>query len=528
MPQFNRATISMKSLGTLILESDLKAKDIDKKLNSAVKQLNSGKLTEENVALFCTYVRKLIQILESIRIYVEREQFIEVSVLRKWEGYINKKRISQFDIGAEKIFDSIHSILLKSAPRFRRQLSNEARLMKGKHSVHSSFSNILLNDSSFYAKIEEESEFVRSNIQRIHMLNYEVQSALLKLSSAPNKENLEAFRRSMMRLLRHISEDLFVLFDIEEKGESIEANLVKEIDSYIAITKGKKLDSLTNQLEQLKDEVINYFQKDLKDAKQMFMVAYKFIQESEQQEKEDENKVIVEELLDENTDLFHQAYRMLTKNIPLPFREKKSFMRYSLNYKLGNVSFPLINHVIIARKGNHVVAVLYGQYMARANFGLIGYVVSDHSKDVTAVSFSLFNHLFSAFQNDARRHGKNLWLIVGEMDADETNSYEARLIRIGFRRYGGIPLDFDYYQPPMSTLTYVFYKLPLTNPKKLVLFVMSLAGKINGLTRSDLITLLEVLYEDTYGISTNHKFFKMTLASIGNREFIGPKEDLAS
>ena len=38
--------------------------------------------------------------------------------------------------------------------------------------------------------------------------------------------------------------------------------------------------------------------------------------------------------------------------------------------------------------------------------------------------------------------------------------------------------------------------------------------------------LLEVLYEDVYGISTNHKFFKMTLASIGNREFISIKKGI--
>ena len=112
------------------------------------------------------------------------------------------------------------------------------------------------------------------------------------------------------------------------------------------------------------------------------------------------------------------------------------------------------------------------------------------------------------------------------MDASEADSDESRLINIGFKRYGGMPLDFDYYQPPISPLMYVFYKMPFAKPKKLVLFVMSPRGKINGLPSKDLIELLEVLYKDVYGISTNHKFFKMTLASIGNREFIGIKKGI--
>lgn len=525
MPQFNRATMSMKTLGTLILESDIEAKSIDKKLNSAVKQLNSGKLTEENVKLFCNYVRRLMQLLEAIKIYVEREQFIDEKVLLEWENHIKRNNTTQLELGSEQIFDSVHKILFRVSPRLRKQARNEVTLMRGKNPAHSSFSTILFNDRLFYAKIEEESEFVRSNIERIHMLRYEAQSALLKLSSQPNRQNLESFRASMMRLLRHISENLFMLFNIEEDSEAIESHLIREIDAYIAICKIKSLDNLKKQLEDLKSEVSSYFQKGLMESKQMLKATAEFIQQSAREVEELKSEVVVEELLDTNSSLFAQAYKLLTKDIPLPLRETKRFMRSSLGYKLAGVSYPLINHVIIARKGSYVSAVLYGQYFVRANAGLIGYVVSDHSGNITAsIGFKMFNQLFLAFQSDARRHGKALWVAVGEMDASESGSDEARLINIGFKRYGGVPLDFDYYPPPISPIMYVFYKLPFTKPKKLVLFVMSPRGKINGLPSKDLIGLLEVLYEDVYGIRTNHKFFRMTLASIGNREFIGPKK----
>ncbi|MEK6949331.1 MAG: hypothetical protein AABX34_03855, partial [Nanoarchaeota archaeon] len=341
MPQFNRATMSMKTLGTLILERDIEAKSIDKKLSSVVKQLNSGKLTEENVKLFCAYVRKLLQLLEAIKIYVQREQFIDEAILMEWANHVKGRDILELEMNSEEIMDSIHKILSKVSPELRRQASNEVRLMKGKNPVHKSFSATIFNDSHFYNRIEEESEFVSANIQRIHMLRYEVRSALLKLSSQPNKENLQSFRASMMRLLSHISQDLFVLFNLEENSESIEAHLIREIDAYTAICKIKGLDDLKKQLEELKREVNSYFQNGLIDAKKMLKATAEFIQQSAREEEELKSEVVVEELLDTNSSLFAQAYKLLTKDIPLPLRETKRFMRSSLGYKLAGVSYPL-------------------------------------------------------------------------------------------------------------------------------------------------------------------------------------------
>ena len=188
------------------------------------------------------------------------------------------------------------------------------------------------------------------------MLRYEVRSALLKLSSQPNKENLQSFRASMMRLLRHISQDLFVLFNLEENSESIEAHLIREIEAYIAICSKKGLDSFKKQLEELKGEVSSYFQKGLIDSKKMLKATEEFIHQSASEVEELKSEVVVEELLDTNSSLFAQAYKLLTKDIPLPLRETKRFMRSSLGYKLAGVSYPLINHVIIARKGSYVAS----------------------------------------------------------------------------------------------------------------------------------------------------------------------------
>lgn len=93
MPQFNRATLSMKTLGTLILERDISGAEINQKLESVVKELNEGNLNDENVDLFCKYVRRLIQLLESIKIYAEREQFIDENVLRQWEVHLEENDI---------------------------------------------------------------------------------------------------------------------------------------------------------------------------------------------------------------------------------------------------------------------------------------------------------------------------------------------------------------------------------------------------------------------------------------------------
>lgn len=202
-------------------------------------------------------------------------------------------------------------------------------------------------------------------------------------------------------------------------------------------------------------------------------------------------------------------------------------MRKCLKGKLAGASFPIINHLIILRRGNEVLAILYGQYMVRSNVGLIGYFVSKGPKAISgaftpAILKKMYNHLFLSFNNDARRHGfSSVWLFIGELKEEKgkiKNSSEAKVMRIAMKMYGGIPLDFDYYQYPLGV------ELPKgTKHVMLILFALSPGGRINGLSNSDLIKVLIPLQEDVYGPEDPLKFYEMTINSFRNKPFIGIK-----
>ena len=526
MPQFNRATMSMKTLGTLILENDINGKEINDKLASVVAQLNKGELTEENVALFCAYVRKLIQLLEAIKIYVEREQFIDEKALLEWESHLKENKISQFEIGTRNILDSIHNIFLKVSPELREQARDEVRLMKGRRPVHHALASILFNDKAFYLKIASESVDVNLGSRKRHVLRYAAQNALLKLSTNPSKENLEAFRTALMQLLNHLNSHLSRLFNVEEEDEILESHLIKEIDQYIEICRKKWLDNPEKKLIALKKEVIAYFRRDLKDADRMFSLTRRLIRESLKKKEEDEAQLVVEELLTTKSPLFHQAYGLIKKAFEEGIVESKGFLMECLKGKFAGASFPIINHLIILRKGNEVLAILYGQYIVRANVGLIGYFVSKGPKVIGVLTLALlkrmYDQLFLSFKNDARRHGfSSVWLYVGELEEEKgkiKNSNEARIMRIIMKGYGGIPLDFDYYQYPLDA-----YFTKRTKPVMLILFALSPGSRINGLSREDLRKILIPLLEDVYGEEDPLNFYEMTINSFRNKPFIGIK-----
>src|SRR3989338_7057029 len=439
MPQFNRATMSMKALGTLILERDISSAEINQKLESVVKEFNEGNLSEENVDLFCKYVRRLIQLLEGIKIYAEREQFIDENVLRQWEAHLNENKISQFEVGAQNILGSIHDIFLRIAPELNDQSRDEVRLMRGKNPVHTTLANVLLNDRSFYRRIRSESVRIGLGSKKRHILRYAAQSALLKLGTQPSRENLEAFRNGMMQLLDHLNRHVSSLFNVEKEAEILESHLVKEIDVYIGICERKNLGKPKSKLVALRRDVIAYFKRDFRDAKSMFKATRRFVKEAAK--KKEEGKLVVEEMIDITSAYFHQAYEILRSNFDEGIIEEKAFIRSCLRVKLAGNSFPLINHMIIERAGDEVKAVLYGQYIVRSNIGLIGYVAGNSSNP-----FKMINHLRMAFQSDARRHNKsNVWLYISEFEEEKgkiKDSREARIMLIAMKRYGAMPLDF--------------------------------------------------------------------------------------
>ncbi|MEK6869633.1 MAG: hypothetical protein AABX74_05355, partial [Nanoarchaeota archaeon] len=399
MPQFNRATMSMKALGALVLENDFRGMRINKELDRIVKELNSGKLTQENIDIFCKYVRMLIQLLENIKIYVEREQFIDENVLRQWGMHIKENNISILGRGVKDTFSRVNRILFKLAVELDEQRRDEIRLMKAKRPLNATLQNILLNDKFFYREIAKESVALGLSSQKGHILRYAVQSALMKLRIQPSRENLEAFRNSLIQLFDYISRDLSKLFNIEKEDEIIESHLVKEIDRYIAICSSQKLDALKEKLVSLKEDVIACFRRDLKEASLMLKRTREFVTESLRQRGEAEVKPVVEELIDLKSSYFHQAY-VLLESFGEGGIESKEWLRNALKYKLGGNynSYPLVNHLIIDRTGDNVNAVLYGQYMVASNVALIGYFAGK-----TKNPFDMANQLRLAFRMDARR-----------------------------------------------------------------------------------------------------------------------------
>ena len=201
-------------------------------------------------------------------------------------------------------------------------------------------------------------------------------------------------------------------------------------------------------------------------------------------------------------------------------------MRECLKGKIAGASFPLVNHLIILRSGNEVLAVLYGQYMVRSNVGLIGYFVSKGPKVIGNLTIALlkrmYDHLFLSFQNDSRRHSfGSVWLYISELEEEKgkiKDSSEAKIMRIAMKMYGGIPLDFDYYLYPLGVN---FTKN--TKPIMTILFALSPHGRINGLSRSDLRKVLITLFNDIYGPEDPLNFYEMTLNSFRNKPFIGIK-----
>ncbi len=515
MPQFNRATMSMKSLGALVLENDFLGMRINKELDRIAKELNSGKLTEENIDIFCKYVRRLIQLLENIKIYARREQFIDENVLRQWGLHIKENNISVLGRGVKDTFSRVNRILFKLAAELNEQRRDERRLMKGRLPLNATLQNILLNDKFFYREIAKESVALGMESQKAHILRYAAQNALMKLRIQPSRENLEAFRTSLMQLFDYISEDLSKLFNIEKEDEILESHLVKEIDKYISICKSKNLDVLERKLISLKEDVIAYFRRDLKDASLMFKRTREFVTESLRQRREAEVKPVVEELIDLKSSYFHQAYALL-ESFGEGGIETKEWLRNALRYKLGGNynSYPLVNHLIIERIGDKVNAALYGQYMVASNVALIGYFAGK-----TKNPFGMANQLRLAFRMDAKRHGKSdVWLFIAEAETDKLGriklSEKTKIQLIAMKRWGAIPLDFDYYQAEMGIDDW--------KTVKMILFAAYPYGKLDGLTQRDLIFILIPLYR-AYGVTRTEEPYKMTMEGLKNKPFIGQK-----
>jgi len=86
---------------------------------------------------------------------------------------------------------------------------------------------------------------------------------------------------------------------------------------------------------------------------------------------------------------------------------------------------------------------------------------------------------------------------------------------IAMKRWGAIPLDFDYYQAEIGIEEWGVIKM--------ILFAAYPYGKLNGLTQKDLLYLLIPLYRDTYGVSPREEPYKMTMEGLKNKPFIGQK-----
>ena len=148
--------------------------------------------------------------------------------------------------------------------------------------------------------------------------------------------------------------------------------------------------------------------------------------------------------------------------------------------------FPDNYHLIIIKYGNTVVAAAAGYYIAEINAGFINYVVIDPKHEGEGLAQTIRSALLNSFQSDSKQNDLRTPIgYLGEVEHD--NPWLQKLII----KYGVIPLDIPYVQPPLQHGN---------KPIPLVLYFQPHEGATIKMEKDFVVKIIKAIYESVYDL----------------------------
>jgi hypothetical protein len=183
---------------------------------------------------------------------------------------------------------------------------------------------------------------------------------------------------------------------------------------------------------------------------------------------------------------FTAALRLYNRVFPSEEKVDRRYFRNLLEEKRLGLLYPFNVHFLVAVRGERVIGLATGSYLAVVNVGFVGYLAVGRRSAGAHIGTRLRHRLVADLRRDAQASGnRDLGAVMGEVERD--NPWLRHLIRD--RRV--FALDLDYRQPPLHRQT---HEVPL------VLYVEPVGRPFQSLRAADVRLLLYAIYRRLYRI----------------------------
>jgi hypothetical protein len=222
-------------------------------------------------------------------------------------------------------------------------------------------------------------------------------------------------------------------------------------------------------------------------------------------------RLVLESIDDHRNPAFSQGLKLLRRSFPESQRtDHASCVELLLEKRLGLLR-PNNYHFVVARRAGTVLGVAIGSYLAVVNLGFVEYLAAAPEVKGGRVGTILRQRLLQELRRDARAAGnKDLLGLLGEVDAG------SRWLRHLVRRRNVLPLDFDYYQPPLRGRG---KGLPL------VLYLEPVGAVIRRLPVQTVRAILYAIYRRVYRVRypLREVAFRRMLKQLESIPFVGAR-----
>jgi primosomal protein N'' len=266
--QEERATVSLRSFGSLIRVTGRKAKIEETQIDSILNELKQGNF--ERLAEFEKIVDDLLNnILENIKIYVERDENQKIEMLYQ----LLLQNFSLFDELDNKDIKQIKSAFDKDLKELIRKLRlekrNERRLRRGRKPAYT------LIKRTFYSKKSLDRQIRRGGGGEINLEHKEGEIEkyienlfILNKRKGLSEEEKTYVKKAFLELSKVILAQFECLFEVEIDAEIQEADLINEIDEIMKLLKNNPIE--VQKLQTIKDNIENHCRTDFYVAKRIF------------------------------------------------------------------------------------------------------------------------------------------------------------------------------------------------------------------------------------------------------------------
>lgn len=169
-------------------------------------------------------------------------------------------------------------------------------------------------------------------------------------------------------------------------------------------------------------------------------------------------------------------------------------------------------HLLIAEQHGAVVGLATGTFVGSANVAMIGYLAMAPSIRGGGTGTRLRERLRQEFERDARRLGRPLAAILGEV------SHDNPWLRTLSRRPKVLVLDLPYYQPSLRFLD---------SSSPFVLYYEACGPARPYLPMLELRRILFAIWRESYrlGRPLEHRAFRRMMRALDGQRQVGPHPD---